>query len=113
MKKLIHLDIYDGRRFNEFEDIECRECAHFGPACGNAVVVLDAMRSTDNDMGIPVFDFTPDGDANASQCPGLWPSEGYLRATAQAAILEREEAESAAEHYRAMGAIRGFESGRF
>lgn len=83
MKRLVHLELYDTRRFNQFADIECRECAHYGPACANSVVVLDAVRSRGNDMSIPVFDFTPDGDANASQCPGMWPSADYLRATAQ------------------------------
>ena len=83
MNRLVHLELYDTRRGEKFGDIECRECAHFGPSCGNALVVLDAMRSRGNDMSIPVFDFTPDGDANASQCPGMWPSADYLRATGQ------------------------------
>jgi hypothetical protein len=83
MERFVHLDLYDTRRGELFSDIECRECAHYGPTCGNAVVVLDAVRSRGNDMSIPMFDFTPDGDLNASQCPGMWPSAGYLRATGQ------------------------------
>ena len=83
MERKIHLELYDARRFDQFSDIECCECAHFGPSCGNAVVVLDAMRSRGNDMSIPVFDFTPCGDMNASQCPGMFPGEDYLRATMQ------------------------------
>lgn len=79
MEALKHLDIYDMRRWGPLEDIRCRECAHFRlTGCANAVVVLDAMRSHDNDQSMPIFDFTPDGDRRADQCPGMWPGEDYL-----------------------------------
>jgi len=84
MERFIHLDLYDTRRSELFSDIECSECAHYGPTCSNSLVVLEAVLSRGNDMSIPMSSFTPDGDANASQCPGMWPSAGYLRATGQA-----------------------------
>ncbi|SNR99036.1 hypothetical protein SAMN04488503_2217 [Humidesulfovibrio mexicanus] len=111
MEKLIHLDLYDGRRDEDFADIECRECAYFGHTCANAVVVLEAMRSRGNDMSIPVFDFTPDGDRNASQCPGMWPSRNYLRNTAQDRALELAEQRSAAQHQWDVGSVKGYGTG--
>lgn len=84
MEALKHLELYDLRRFDKFSDIRCHECAHFSAkGCANAVAVLDAMRSRGNDMSIPVFDFRPDGDARADQCPGMWPGEDYLAETGQ------------------------------
>ena len=86
--KLIHLDQYDPRRCGAYEDILCGECAHNRGAagCANAEVVIDAMRSDGNDMGIPVFDFAPDPERRAYQCPGMYPGEDYLKATAQAVV---------------------------
>lgn len=79
MEVLKHLEFYDERRWTILEGITCRDCAHNRrDGCANAIVVLDAMRSRGNDMSIPAFDFTPDPDRRADQCPGMWPSDDYL-----------------------------------
>jgi hypothetical protein len=79
MEVLKHLDLDDMRRWTTLEGITCRDCAHsILKGCANARAVLEAMRSRGNDMSIPVFNFTPDPDGRADQCPGMWPSEDYL-----------------------------------
>lgn len=96
MQPLRHLEFYDARRWNSFEDILCSECEHHSTdgECKNAVAVLTQMHSEGQDVVIPALTFQPDGERNGSRCPGMWPGEAYMIATGQneqAAVAQRRE----------------------
>lgn len=80
MEALKYLDTYSNLRWSGLKEITCMDCEHWGKGkngCANAAIVLEVMRTID-DMSLPVLDFTPDPEANANLCPGMWPSAQYL-----------------------------------
>lgn len=89
MKALIHLDTYDMRRWDSFQDILCCECSHHSKdgECRNPVPVLMAAHEDQQDIVIPILTFSPNGEMSAYRCPGMYPGEAYLRATGQSMEL--------------------------
>jgi hypothetical protein len=95
-----HLDIFDPRRSELFNDATHRDCEwYLCGLCGaedyvTRQLLADAAESNPDTIYTGMMQLRPEGNAPANHCPGFYPSVEYsteLAAQAHDAMLMRRE----------------------